>query len=73
MLYDRDSLKKCSRKEYADYTRTLSNDQSRVVEGNTISVTQWVNPDNLVIAQAIYQNGSAYGEPTISAEYQVKR
>ena len=61
----RDTLQKCSREEYAAYILALRHDQSRAVNGNSIGAMQWVNDDNLVIAQAIYQNGSA--------KYQIKR
>ena len=61
----RDTLKRCSREEYAAYIRALRHEQSRAVNGNSIGVMQWVNEDNLVIAQAIYHNGST--------EYQIER
>ena len=61
----RDTIKKCSREEYAAYIRTLRHEQSRALNGHTVCVMQWVDNDNLVIAQAMYRNGSA--------EYQIKR
>jgi len=60
----RDTLKRCSGEEYAAYIRTLRHEQSRPAEGHAIGVMQWVDQDSLIIAQAIYQNGSV--------QYQIK-
>ena len=64
----RDTLKRCSREEYAAYIRTLKHEQSRPVEGYAIGVMQWIDEDNLIIAQAIYQNGSAQYQIKVTAK-----
>jgi len=62
------TLKRCSREEYAAYIRTLKHEQSRPVEGHAIGVMQWIDEDNLIIAQAIYQNGSAQYQIKVTAK-----
>jgi len=59
MPLNMNKLTDCTREQYAAFTKALAHDQSRPTEGNNISVMQWVNPKNVVIAQAIYEFGKA--------------